>query len=128
MLICEARLDTKEIKNMSDPMTTSELSQDDKNMALIAAVVGIFTILGPLIIFLIKKDQSQYVGFHALQSTIISALHIVWLIPVANIFLGPIALIVNLVFQIQAAMAINRGAWYEAPVVGKFVKQQLKMA
>jgi len=113
---------------MSDPMTTSEISQDDKTMALIAAVVGIFAILGPLLVFLIKKDQSRYVAFHSLQSTIISALHLVWIIPVANIILGPIALIVNLVFQIQAAIAINKGEWFEAPVVGKFVKQQLKMA
>jgi len=113
---------------MSDPMTSSEITQDEKTMALVAAVVGIFTILGPLIVFLIKKDQSRYVAFHALQSTFISLLHIVWAIPVANLILGPIALIVNLVFQIQAAMAINRGEWYEAPFFGKFVKQQLKMA
>ncbi len=113
---------------MSDPMTTSEISQDDKNMALIAAVVGIFTILGPLIIFLVKKDQSRYVAYHALQSTFLSLLHFLWIIPVANLFLGPIGSLINLVFQIMAAMAINKGEWYEAPVIGKFVKQQLKMA
>jgi len=113
---------------MSDPMTPSELSQDDKNMALIAAVLGIFTILGPLIIFLIKKDQSRYVAYHALQSTFVSILHFLWVIPVANLILGPIGFIVCLVFQIQAVMAINKGDWYEAPGIGKFVKQQLKMA
>lgn len=113
---------------MSDPMTTSEISQDDKNMAMIAAVVGIFTILGPLIIFLIKKDQSKYVAFHALQSTFLCLLHFLWAIPGLNLILGPIGFIINAAFQIMAAMAINRGQWYEAPVVGKFVKQQLKMA
>jgi len=118
---------------MSDPMTTSEISQDDKNMALLAAVLGIFTFwVGPLIIFLVKKDQSSYVAYHALQSCLIGACVFVagflCVIPVVGWLVYVAVVIGNLVLQIQAAMAINNGKWYNAPVAGQFVRQQLKIA
>lgn len=118
---------------MSDPMTTSEISQDEKNMAMIAAILGIPTTwLGPLIIFLLKKDQSQYVGYYALQSTILGACVFVasflMIVPVLGHLAYLAVAVVNLILQIMSAMAANRGEWYEVPIIGKIVKQQLKMA
>ena len=118
---------------MSDPMTNTAISPDDKNMALIAAILGIFTVwLGPLIIFLIKKDQSKYVAYHALQSCLIGACVFVaaflLVIPVVGWLVYLAVWIGNIVLQIQAAMAINRGEWFTAPVAGQFVRQQLKIA
>jgi len=118
---------------MSDPMTTNEISPDDKNMALIAAVLGIFTFwVGPLIIFLIKKDQSNYVAYHALQSCLIGACvfvaGVLAVIPIVGWLIYVAVVIGNLVLQIQAAMAINKGEWFNAPVAGQFVRQQLKLA
>jgi len=118
---------------MSDPMTTSEISQDEKNMAMIAAILGIVTgWLGPLIIFLIKKDQSRYVAYYSLQSLILGGCvfvaSFVAAIPIVGWIVYAVVAIANLVLQISAAMAANRGEWYEAPIVGKFAKQQLQMS
>jgi hypothetical protein len=118
---------------MSDPMTASEISQDEKTMAMIAAILGIPTLwLGPLIIYLIKKDQSRYIAFYALQSLILGAavfvISFIAAIPLLGWLIYAVALIANLVLQITAAMAANRGEWHEIPVAGKYAKQQLGIA
>lgn len=49
-------------------------SQEDKTMAMLAYVLGIVTgFLGPLVIWLMKKDQSKFVGYHALQALLLHA-------------------------------------------------------
>src|SRR5215470_18655868 len=51
-------------------------TQDERTMALLAHVLGIFAgFLAPLIFFLVKRD-SKFVSFHALQSL---AWHVVYL-------------------------------------------------
>jgi uncharacterized protein len=37
------------------------VSQDDKTMGMLAHVLGIISFIGPLVIWLVKKDQSQFV-------------------------------------------------------------------
>lgn len=117
---------------MVDPTGGSgEITQDDKTMATLACVLVIFTHwLGPLIIFLIKKDQSKFVAFHALQATILGAVATV--LTIGTMFtLGITALaafIITVVFGIISALAANRGEWYEMPVIGKFAKQQVGIA
>ena len=111
------------------PGATSE----DKTLALIAYIGGVFvSFLVPLILYLVKKDQSRFVAFHAMQALIF---HIAILIgyfvafaltPVLIGFLiFPLVGVLSLVFSILAALAANRGEWYEIPVVGKFTRQQL---
>lgn len=114
---------------MIDPTTGSgEVTQDEKTMAMIACILVIFTHwLGPLIIFLIKKDQSKFVAFHALQATILGA--VASILTIATMFTFGItalaAFIITVVFGIISALAANKGEWYEMPVIGKFAKQQV---
>ena len=43
------------------------MTQDERTMAMLAHLLGIVTgFLGPLVIWLIKKDQSKFVAYHAL--------------------------------------------------------------
>src|SRR5262245_4981694 len=52
-------------------------TSDEKTMALLAHVLGIFSgFLAPLIFFLVKRD-SKFISFHALQSL---AWHIVYFV------------------------------------------------
>ncbi len=110
------------------------VAPEDRVMGMLAYVLAIFTYwLGPLILWLVKKDQSKFVAFHALQAlvlmgvmfvvgiaaNILTALHlglIAW--PVAGL-LGFGAFVLNII----AAIAANKGDWYEMPVIGKYARQ-----
>lgn len=114
------------------PAYGTDVSQDDRTMALIAYIGGAFvSFIVPLVIYFIKKDQSKFVAFHAMQAMIF---HIAILIcyfigvPLIAVLIGiPIVLavgILSIVFSVIAALAANKGEWYEIPVVGKFARQQ----
>lgn len=107
-------------------------SQEDKTMAMLAYLLGIVTgFLGPLIVWLIKKDQSKFVGYHALQALLLHAAVTVGYfiagaltIVLVGWLLLPAVGILGLVFSIIAGLAANRGEMYEIPILGKFARQQ----
>lgn len=115
---------------LGDP---SAITQDDRTMAMLSYILGIFTgFLGPLILWLVKKDQSKFVAFHALQALILHAVVVVgyilssFLVIVLIGFLTyPAFFIIGLVYSILAGLAANRGDWYEIPVIGKLARQQV---
>ena len=112
--------------------TAPSASPDDKTMAMLAYILGIFTgFLGPLILWLIKKDQSKFVGFHALQALLLHAIVVIGYLlsgVLTFVLIGfltyPLFFVLGLVFSIIAGLAANRGEWYDIPVVGKIARQQ----
>lgn len=99
-------------------------------MAMLLHILVIFTgFVGPLIIWVIKKDDSPFVDRHgktALNFSItltiayfVSALLILVLIGILMI-LG--LLVVGIVFPIIAALAANKGEEYTYPLSFKFLK------
>ena len=112
--------------------STPALTQDDKTMAMLAYLLGIVTgFAGPLILWLLKKDQSKFVAYHALQALLLHAAVVVgYLISfvlfflIIGMFTLPIFVLLGLVFSIVAGLAANRGEWYEIPVLGKIARQQ----
>ena len=102
----------------------SVASHDDRQMAMLAHLLGIVLgFIGPLIIWLIKKDQSPFVndqGKEALnfQITVLIA-HLVaglsWMICI-GVILTPAVIIASIVFCIIAGMAANRGEPYRYPL------------
>lgn len=110
---------------------TDQISKDDKTMAMLSHLLAIFTFfIGPLIIWLMKKDQSAYVneqGKEALNFQI--TVGIAWVIagiltPVGciGVILYPIVWIANLVFCIMACVAANKGEHYRYPVCLRLIK------
>lgn len=119
--------------NFSPPLgDTSGISQDDKTMAMLAYILGIFTgFIGPLVLWLIKKDQSKFVGYHAMQALLLHAVVTIgyflsgFLMAVLVGFLTlPVFGLLGLVFSILAGLAANKGEWYDIPVIGKIARQQ----
>lgn len=113
------------------PYNTPGVSQDDKTMAMLSYILGIFTgFIGPLVLWLIKKDQSKFVAFHALQALLLHAavtigyvLSSVLVVFLIGFLTYPAFFILGLVFSILAGLAANRGEWYEMPLVGKIARQ-----
>ncbi len=106
-----------------------EPTPEEKTMGLVAHLLGLFTcFIGPLVIYLIKKDESEFIKQSSMQA-------LYWQIGmiVASIALGVItcliggvgaglASVVNLVYVIIACIRANEGKIYSYPVTGGFVK------
>ena len=105
-------------------------AKEDCTMAMLAHLLGIFiSFIGPLLIWLIKKDSSAFVndqGKEALNFQItIAIVYIIGSIT-AFIIIGciiiPLAMVANIVFCIIAALAANKGQMYRYPFAIRLIK------
>src|SRR5690606_21652743 len=113
------------------PGVPLEPTKDEKTMAMLAHLLGILSVLGPLIIWLIKKDESKFVDDQGKESLNfqITAL-IVWVgIAILSVItcgigglLAPVFLVVVLVFCIIAGIKANEGVAYRYPINIRLVK------
>jgi len=109
---------------------TAAVSQDSKNMGMLCHLLGLFTcFLGPLILWLIKKDNDQFVdsqGKEALnfQITVIFAIIASYILMIVfiGIFLWLATIICDLIFCIMASVAASKGENYRYPVSIRLIK------
>ncbi|SHG57204.1 DUF4870 domain-containing protein [Ornithinibacillus halophilus] len=108
-------------------MTTTS---DDRLYAMLLYVLSFpFTVLGPLLIWLLKREQSPFVDHHGKQYFnfivsyfiygIIGAILMFVLIGFVIVFALSIMAIV---FTIIAAVKAYQGEWYKFPLVIEFLK------
>ena len=105
-------------------------SSDDRNLATVAHVLGIFTsFVGPLIIWMIRKDQSPFVddqGKEALNFQLTLLIGYMISAVATVICIGPfIALglsVVAIIFGVMAAVATNKGEAYRYPLNIRFIQ------
>jgi uncharacterized Tic20 family protein len=123
------------------------LSADEKLWGMLAhllTLLGYVVVVGeyiaPLVIYLVYKDRSQFVAFHALQALFFQLLALavtiaLMLFSVVTLGCGillaaplEIALaIAVLVYAIIAAIQANNGVWYELPIVGRWARNTLQL-
>lgn len=109
---------------------TIPISSEDKTMAILSHVLCIVAgFLAPLIIYLIKKDDSPYVAAHAKESlnfqlTMLIAFIISFILMfvIIGILLMVLLSIANLVLVIIATIKASEGKFYKYPFSIKFVK------
>ncbi len=109
---------------------------DERTMAMLAHLLGLVaTFLGPLIIYLIKKDESRFVrdqAAEALNFAISVAIYsfayiivsFILLFVIVGIFLFialPFLALGVIVLHIVAAVAANRGEYYRYPLTIRFI-------
>ncbi|MER5998595.1 DUF4870 domain-containing protein [Nonomuraea angiospora] len=102
---------------------------DDTTMAMLSHLLGLLVSwVGPLIIYLMKKDESPYVRDQAaealnFQITMFIGYVISGILTI--IFIGllllPVVWILSLIFHIQAAMATNKGEPYRYPFAVRLI-------
>lgn len=105
---------------------------EDKNartLAMLCHLLGIFGFLAPLIIWLVKKDDHEFIdsqGKAALnwQISVVIYAFASWLLIFVfiGIILLPALMVVNLVFCILGAVKANDGLAYSYPLAIKFIK------
>jgi len=104
--------------------------QDSKTMGMLAHLLGIILgFIGPLIIWLIKKDQSPFVddqGKEALNFQIVLLLGLIIGGATSCIFIGlvivPAVIIFGIVFSIIAALKAKDGIAYRYPFNLRLIK------
>ena len=122
-------MDTQEyIGQESLPQT--QPSSDERTMAILSHVLSIIgSFIAPLIIYLLKKDESPYVKEHALESLnfqitmlilyIISGILVILLIGILLIWALSL---INLVLIIVATIKASEDKLYKYPFNFRFIK------
>jgi uncharacterized Tic20 family protein len=112
-----------------EPRRKKGSSKDDRLMAMFCHLGGVIgSILVPLIIWLIKKEESRYIDYHGkealnFQITMLIG-HVIGAATICFTF-GLVALavwVIALVYSITAAMAANRGEYYRYPITIRFIQ------
>ncbi|MEG2942649.1 MAG: DUF4870 domain-containing protein, partial [Thermomonas sp.] len=114
------------------PAPTGTAPADQRTMALVAHILGIFTwFIGPLIIWMINKDDSSksFVTDQAkealnFQITIAIAMFVCIILSfvLIGMILAPIVGLLSLVFSIIAAVKANNGEAYRYPFTLRLIK------
>ncbi|MGN6213682.1 DUF4870 domain-containing protein [Parafilimonas sp.] len=115
-----------------DLLGTDELpvippTSDEKTMALLAHILTfVFPILGPLIIYLIKKNESSFVAYHAKESLnfqiTLFIICFILFITVIGILLLWIVGLIGAVLVIVATIRASEGKLYRYPFCIRLIK------
>jgi len=105
------------------------MNSDDRLMAILSHILALVPgigILGPLVIYLVKKDESSFVRDNARESlnfqlTII-LLYIILFITVIGIFLWWVVAILNTVLVIVATIRASDNEVYRYPLSFRLIK------
>ena len=114
-------------------MNTGGIS--DKQWALIAHlgtlagyIIPLGNIIVPLVVYVSKKDESEYIGEHARESlnfqitfTLLIIAAVITIVLMVGILFLIVLPIVNLIFIILAALAIDKGEFYRYQLAIKYV-------
>lgn len=107
------------------PPSGFSVTQDERTWALVAHALTFIEggILGPLILYVVKRDESEFVAFHALQSFYFGLIFLL----VSVISCGLLALpflIPYIILEVIACLRAQDGEWYELPIAGAWASQR----
>ncbi|MCA1054498.1 DUF4870 domain-containing protein [Rossellomorea aquimaris] len=104
--------------------------KDERLMAALIYVLSFFTVfIGPVILWLLKRDDSEFVDYHGkeylnflISYTIYGIVSSILVIILIGMILVPIVGVLALVFTIIAAIKAYEGERYRIPTVIHFFK------
>jgi uncharacterized Tic20 family protein len=102
-------------------------TSDEKTMALLSHILTfILPILAPLVIYLVKKDESEFVASHAKESLnfqiTMFIVCVILIISVIGLLLLWVVGIIVAVLVIVATIRASEGKLYKYPVNIRFIK------
>jgi uncharacterized Tic20 family protein len=112
-----------------------KLTSDDRNWAMFCHLSAIATgtllglpFLGPLILWLMKKDQSKFIDFHGKEALNFQLNMLIYLLicgalvcVVVGIVLLPVVGVYALVMAIVAGVKANNGEYYRYPAIIRII-------
>jgi uncharacterized Tic20 family protein len=102
-------------------------TSDEKTMAVLSHILTIVApILAPLIIYLVKKNESRFVEWHARESLnfqiTVAIIIIILFITIVGILIAWIVGIISLVLVIIATIRASEGKLYKYPFSIRLIK------
>ena len=108
-------------------------SQDERTMGMLCHLSALIGFIGPLIVWLLKKDESEFVNDQGKESLnfqlsilIYTVAAFVLAVPLTLILIGPLLPFAvwafDIVMFIIAAVQANNGVRYRYPLCIRFVK------
>jgi len=105
-------------------------TSDEKNLALLSHILTFFAgFIGPLVIMLVKKDESSYVRDHAVESLnfqISLFIYIMCCIPLIFVLVGiPLLIVIGIsafILTIVATVKAAEGKEYRYPFTLRLIK------
>lgn len=120
---------SEQVSPQPEAAASSELSKDAKTMGMLCHLLGLIGFIGPLIIWLIKKDENEFIddqGKEALNWQISVIIYIIaaWLLcfVLIGFVLLPAVGVLNIVLLIVGAVKANDGVKYRYPICIRFIK------
>ena len=117
-------------EQQSSAVAPPQVSSDERTMAILAHLLGIFfSFVAPLVIWLIKKDESEFVDYHGKEALNFQLTMLI--VYVVGAILSTIRVglcitlavwVVIIIFSIMAAVAANKGEYYRYPISIRFIK------
>jgi uncharacterized protein len=121
-----------------------EASHDERVWGMLSYLLKLFApVMAPLVIYFVRRDQSRFVAFHALQSLYLDLACIVAMVATAFLailfsmipFAGQILLtqfalafwglwVAGLIYAIVASVKAYNGEWFRAPLVADCAEAQ----
>ncbi len=138
----ESRLTQVPVGETMSPQDERTWSMLGHLSVLLNLVTGIGGPIAALVIWLVYKDRSQKVAFHALQSlwyqvawivlisayVVVSSILIVVFIGILMLFLTPLIALVPIVHQCYAAYKVNQGVDYRYPFIADQIDRTRRFA
>lgn len=122
-------------------MNDYETTQDERLWGMLSyllalfglALFGFIGLLGPLIVYVVKKNQSRFVAFHSLQALLADVTLLAFffaarsffrIAPDLVVFIFPLILGAHFVYNILGAIKAWDSEWFQIPLVGGFALRQ----
>jgi len=105
-------------------------TQDEKTMAILSHILTLVAgFIAPLIIWLVKKDESPFVSEHAKESLnfqitmfICYVISFILMIVIIGIFMLAVLGIIHLILVIIATLKASEGKYYKYPINLRIIK------
>ena len=106
-------------------MTDRMPSDEERMMAAVSHGLTFFEggLFGPLVLYFIKKDESEFVAFHSLQSLYFGLAFFALTLFTCGVA-GVLLVIPYIIFEGIATVKAYEGQWYELPVVGRYAREK----
>ena len=119
-----------------EPYVGQELDNEAKTWGMLCHlaafagyVVPFGNIFGPLVVWLLKKDQYEFVEFHGKESvnfqltiTIAAMVAALFIIVLIGFVLLPAVLLFDLIMKVIAAVKASNGEYFRYPLSIRFIK------
>lgn len=105
-------------------------SNDEKLMGMLIYLLSFFTaIVGPLIIWILKKDESEFINYHGkeyfnfmISMAIYGIISTILILVLIGILLLSVIGIVTIIFTIIGAVKAYNGERWKIPFIIRFIK------